>query len=432
MDGATSTPATRDAGAGDPAAGTAASPSTGAAISRGHRRAELDGVRGLSVGIVIVTHATGLIWATGILIDAFFVLSGFLLTGIALEDSARRGGRLSPARFYGLRVARLGPALAIMLVMTALLSALGGGNPGAVSTTEAITWTALLSANWLEVLEPGGLGFLDHMWFLAIEEQFYLVWPFLLGALLTLRKQVRWILLLIATVMVVRVVLVVTGTGERHELWSVLRFDTLLLGGAMAFVVTRPKRYAGFLRLCEKTWLALVLIVVFFGGAALLGTLTSDPLRWASFGLSSAFAACAGFGMLHLLVRPGGPASRFFASRPLVLLGRTSYGLYLFHYPLFVYATRFHDWSRPVTALFVAGTTVPLVLVVYYGVELPVMRRAVRSAGVRSAVPAHPSRAPEASTPVDAPPRQRRGPGRRPRPPAPVEEPRPVLSEGAP
>lgn len=375
-------------------------PAVSGAVSRGHRRAELDGIRGFSVAIVIVTHGLGLVWATGILIDAFFVLSGFLLTSILLEDTARHGGRVSPTRFYGLRVARLGPALLIMLVMTAILSLLSGGNPdGGTPTSVGILFTALLSANWLEVASDDGLGYLSHMWFLAIEEQFYLVWPLVLLVLLRRRQQVRWLILLIVLVLLTRVTLLLTGTGTRIELWSFLRFDPLLLGCIMAFVANRPERYAGFLRLCRKTWLATVLLLVFFGGSALLG-LTGQPTRYALLGLSLLFAACAGFGMLHVLVTPTSRMARSFASKPLVLLGRMSYGLYLFHYPLFVYATRHEGWTRTDNLLFVVGITVPLVIGTYYLVELPVMRWAVRRSGATSGVRPHPSRAGEASTPV--------------------------------
>ncbi len=370
------------------------------AVSRGHRRAELDGIRGFSVAIVIVTHGLGLVWATGILIDAFFVLSGFLLSSILLEDTVRRGGRVSPARFYGLRIARLGPALLIMLVMTAFLSYLSGGNPdGGTPTSVGILFTALMSANWLEIASDGGLGYLSHMWFLAIEEQFYLIWPLLLIVLLRRRQQVRWLLLMIGVIVVVRMVLVVTDTGSRLELWSFLRFDPLLLGCVMAFVVNRPARYAGFLRLCRKTWLATLLLLVFFGGSALLG-LTGQPTRYATMGLSLLFAACAGFGMLHVLVTPTSRMARAFASKPLVLLGRMSYGLYLFHYPLFVYATRHDGWTRTDNLIFVVGLTVPLVIGTYYLIELPIMRWAIRRSGATSPMKPHASRAGEESTPT--------------------------------
>ncbi len=371
-----------------------------AIVLRGHRRAELDGIRGFSVTIVIITHGLGLVWATGILIDAFFVLSGFLLTSILLEDTERRGGRVSPTRFYGLRIARLGPALAIMLVMTAFLSWLSGGNPdGGTPTSTGILFTALLSANWLEVVSNGGLGYLSHMWFLAIEEQFYLLWPLLLLVLLRRRQQVRWLLLLIGLIVATRVLLLTTGTGTRIELWSFLRFDPLLLGGVMAFIVHRPARYAKFLQLCRKSWLAALLLVVFFGGSALLG-LTGEPTRYALLGLSLMFAGCAGFAMLHVLVTPTSRMARTFASKPLVLLGRMSYGLYLFHYPLFVYATRHDGWTRTDNLLFVVGITTPLVIGSYYLVELPVMRWAVRRAGVTATVRPQPSRAGEDSTPL--------------------------------
>lgn len=144
-------------------------------------RPELDGVRAVAILLVLVNHATGTVigWdAAGMFgwvgVTLFFALSGYLITGILLRerDSA---GRVDLPRFYRRRIVRLAPALLVVLLFVALTNAVQPGD-WRLGLIGGLTY----STNWMQA---GGaeLGSLTHLWTLAVEEQFYLVWPLVLA-----------------------------------------------------------------------------------------------------------------------------------------------------------------------------------------------------------------------------------------------------------
>lgn len=141
------------------------------------RRPELDGVRAVAIGLVLVNHATG--WYIGwplaalvgrVGVTMFFALSGYLITGILVAERERTGA-ISLRGFYIRRVARLAPALLLMLAFVAVVFGPSVGFVGALT----------YSTNWL-LSTQGDLGAVSHTWTLAVEEQFYLVWPLVLVA----------------------------------------------------------------------------------------------------------------------------------------------------------------------------------------------------------------------------------------------------------
>lgn len=119
--------------------------------------------------------------------DVFFALSGFLITALLLEEVAKRGD-LSLRNFYGRRALRLGPALLLVLVTFLVVSVVTA--KGNQLQPTAITLAYM--SNWSRALHIGALGNLSHTWSLAIEEQFYLLWPLVL--LITLRYKPRRLL----------------------------------------------------------------------------------------------------------------------------------------------------------------------------------------------------------------------------------------------
>ena len=157
--------------------------SEGSAARLGHVPA-LDGLRGVAVAAVVAYHAFG--WPRGgwIGVHLFFVLSGFLITTLLLEGRSR-----SLRDFYARRARRLLPALVALLLAYMAIAALRGGNGlGAVARYGAYT------GNAYEAFRPGAserLDGLNHLWSLAQEEQFYLVWPALLLLVRKARRQAR-------------------------------------------------------------------------------------------------------------------------------------------------------------------------------------------------------------------------------------------------
>ncbi|HEX7744191.1 MAG TPA: acyltransferase, partial [Micromonosporaceae bacterium] len=173
---------------------------TGSALRAGHFAYQpgLDGVRALAVGAVLLFHG-GVAWLPGgfLGVDAFFVLSGFLITSLLLGERDRTG-RIDLVAFWARRARRLLPALLVLLLVVVLVSRVL--LPG--EELPALRWDALAAlgyvANW-RMADRGGDYFaqtaapspLQHTWSLGIEEQFYLLWPLLFVALLAVSVRRR-------------------------------------------------------------------------------------------------------------------------------------------------------------------------------------------------------------------------------------------------
>jgi peptidoglycan/LPS O-acetylase OafA/YrhL len=132
-------------------------------------RDDLDGLRGLAIGLVMIDHAEFLPTTSGFAgVTAFFVLSGYLITGTLLREKDDSGIRLRA--FYGRRLRRLAPALLVLLLVVVALGVAGIATPWFVGAISSLTYTA----NWAM---SENLGLMGHAWSLSIEEQFYVLWP---------------------------------------------------------------------------------------------------------------------------------------------------------------------------------------------------------------------------------------------------------------
>jgi peptidoglycan/LPS O-acetylase OafA/YrhL len=290
-------------------------------------RPGLDGARALAVLMVAGVHThPRLVPGGSIGVDVFFVLSGFLITTLLVEELDTRG-RIFLARFYGRRGLRLLPALAGLLVVVtvwavfvaapdtrhrALLEVLA-----AASYTRNFTW-------WSHV--PGTL--LGHTWSLALEEQFYLVWPLLLTLCLRPRRsgmRLARIFVIIFVVVAAFRLAHVAGPG----LLFIQRFEALLLGAAVALVRRQyGQRWIGAL---ANTWALRATVV---GGTGLIALAAWDGADAFFSGGFTIAAICASLLIVGLvIVEQQGPA-RLFTTRPAVAFGRISYGFYLWHMPV--------------------------------------------------------------------------------------------------
>jgi peptidoglycan/LPS O-acetylase OafA/YrhL len=350
---------------------------------------QLDGVRALAISAVIAFHL-GYLPGGWVGVDIFFVLSGYLITTILIgQEKPFRG----LARFWGGRVRRLLPAVLTLLFVLSAYAWIGG--PGLVPSqlrSPALA-TLFYQANWQQI-QAGHSYFaaftapspVQHTWSLAIEEQYYLVWPLLLGALMLLTRwrRTRWHRKSLIASTLTLVVLSAGWMGVAAHLFgpnrAYLGTDTraweLLLGGAVA-MLWPPGRAASR----GRNW--AVLAVIGAAGVAAGVVSTGGPPAWVWDGGLVGIAACAGLVIVGSVRAPDNPVARFLTLGPIRWLGIISYSLYLWHWPVIVLMTSTTTGlSGPVLLAVRLGAMLVAACGSYYLVERP-LRKADWSALTR-------------------------------------------------
>jgi peptidoglycan/LPS O-acetylase OafA/YrhL len=326
---------------------------------------ELDGLRGSAVLLVALGHTLasklqlGFRWtqisALGVLI--FFVLSGFLITGLLCSEE-RRFERISLRDFYLRRVFRILPALTVFLLVVSLLISLG-------LVTDTSWRTVAVSVVFLKNIYGSGAT-LAHLWSLSLEEQFYLVWP-LLFRLLGRRRLLAPTLGLIGGTMLYRLTAIRLapldyGRGI-FELRSDFRMDSILVGCALAiWLDRRPGWLGGFSSLTR--WATHPAWVVPF---LTFWTLDGDvqPLWSVYLTVQTALVACLVF---HVVAFPDSVIGRVLRLRWLRFVGLISYSLYLWQQLFLTNVPRWGFVQQFPFCLFFAGAAA---VVSYFAVERP-------------------------------------------------------------
>ena len=303
-------------------------------------RPELDGMRALSIAAVLLMHAPVPGFAGGFLrggwvgVDAFFVLSGFLITTLLLDEH-RRTGRVSLRRFYMRRVLRLAPALFVLLVVWSGYVWLALSESEARLTCRQALVTLLYSSNWIMAFNAMPMYELAPTWSLAVEEQFYLVWPPICVGLLFLGIRKRGFLAVAVTgailSAVVRLAMLVSGAYgvERLYYGSDTRADALLIGCIVGILASRGtlvrlSRYRRTLGLAAASSAAFLVWIA----------LTMTQMPWSLYaGLFTVIAVAVAIILVWVLTRPRGLVPKLLSAWPLVWTGRRSYGIYLWHQP---------------------------------------------------------------------------------------------------
>ena len=354
------------------AAGVSLSP-----VRSGGLRKDIQGLRAVAVGLVLAFHAgVGFLPGGYVGVDVFFVISGFLITGLIVRE-VRSTGHLNLGRFYARRARRLLPATAVTFVGVAVLTVAVLPVTRWASVAGDMVASSLYVVNWrlaarsVEYLAEGAAASpLQHFWSLAVEEQFYIVWPLLIVALtwwakrrgsssageergLSVGRLMTGLLVIVLPSLAWSVYLTATDPGPAYfvtttRLWE-LGIGALLAVGAVqaarAPVVVRA--VAGWLGLAAIGWSAVMFTAEtqFPGSAALVPTLGAAAVLWAGLG-------------------DGRARVRVLDVAPLQDVGALSYSLYLWHWPVLVAATALwgdkdgHLWL-PTALLAVAASAVP-------------------------------------------------------------------------
>ena len=290
----------------------------------------LDGVRGLAVVAVLLFHG-GVSWARGgfLGVDAFFVLSGYLITTLLLDSPDLRD-------FWVRRARRLLPALAVFVPVTLALGVVLNApfRDALASVVWLSNWRFMSGGYFAATAEPSAF---RHTWSLAVEGQFYVVWPVVV---VLLCRRSRFAVLAVASVgACLSALLMATawtpyGDPARAYYGTDTRAQALLVGAALAVVLagrtaTLPRR--AFLSL---SGLAGAVVTVWAWHTSSGG---AHDLYGGGFLLVAVATAAV---IASVVAVPRGPLARALSVRPLTTVGRVSYGIYLWHWPVFLLLTR--------------------------------------------------------------------------------------------
>jgi peptidoglycan/LPS O-acetylase OafA/YrhL len=344
--------------------------------------------------VAVVGYHFGVVSPGWVGVDVFFVISGFLITTLLLEE-AQRLGRISLRRFWARRALRLGPALLCAIAFALTLSFLCTSTTRE-DTVTGVPWVLFYSGNWVRAVGPNTLGLLGHTWSLAIEEQFYFLWPLLCVALVARARNLTKAAVVVSGLAMADAVYLMFAMTHWGSLRAYYGTDThavgLLAGSALALgILSRQsaprsegarQRYLGAL--------AVVSLVIFVCICAVYSSAqTESALVIMAATLASVVLVA------RLVLKPIGGIAALFSCSSAIWLGKRSYGIYLYHLPIaLVFLERCHLRGAPRAAV-LCGCVLLTVLVAgasYHWVEAPFLRRkgrftAIPAPQVPAAVP---------------------------------------------
>ncbi|MGL4339414.1 MAG: acyltransferase family protein [Rhodoglobus sp.] len=354
------------------------------------RIAGLDGMRAIAVIAVIGYHFFPQSLSGGFVgVDIFFVISGFLITGLLVRehDSA---GRIVLGRFWIRRVRRLVPALVMVVAVCSGVALLIGGDV-LLGIGPQIVGAATFSSNWLFIAE--GTNYFNsftpelfrNLWSLAVEEQFYLLWPALIMLVLMLRR--RWLRVVIPIICSIASVIAMALLGTENATRAYYGTDThsfgLTLGASLAFILQArftgtadPARSGRISRLALPALGALCIL-----GIIVISTVLSESSPLTTQGALALVAILTALAIIGATT-PQSWLGRALDTAPVVWIGERSYGLYLWHWPVLVLVGA----ALPAAPAWWVIPTLSLVLTTlaaglsYRFVELPIRQLGLRGA----------------------------------------------------
>lgn len=339
-------------------------------------RKDLDGLRAIAIISGCAFH-TGFGFKGGFVgAEIFFAVSGFLITFLLLSEYTKKG-KIGLVGFWSRRAKRLFPGLVVMI----LLSSVAMGFvllPGeALSYKASAFWSLLYGANW-HLLESGqtyvGAAFtesspLRHMWSLAVEEQFYLVWPIILILIFTFKKNIKLVLgLLILVSVIYTQYLVFNGGGNRIYYDTFARVYELLVGAYGAVLVWqgyKVKKFASTLSYISIVILG-VLLVISNDGSSLF------------FPWGSLLAVIATMVIIVSLDEHENMLKKLLSSRPMRYVGIRAYGIFLYHMPVLVLVPRFSNYNRVINLIIAVSVTFLLAILSFKFIEDPVRKMEIK------------------------------------------------------
>jgi peptidoglycan/LPS O-acetylase OafA/YrhL len=329
---------------------------------RGHSIPALDGIRAVAVALVLAEHG-GIPGVSGgfLGVDVFFVLSGFLITSLLLDELGKRG-RIALGDFWIRRARRLLPALLVMALAVVAARKLFPTEATATLRDDAVA-AFFWMANWAFVAQKTDYfsqgsppSPLQHTWSLGVEEQYYLFWPLLVLAVAAVfGARARWAVFGLAVAGAAGSAVaatLMTSDVNRVYFGTDTRVQALMVGAAAAALLVRDWRVltsgGTLIRTRYRRWAAATLSFVGLAMLVALAHYATGSAHEFRLGLLSVVAVAAVLVVAPVALDQSSPVARALAFRPLVWLGAISYGVYLWHWPIFLALngerTGWSDW----------------------------------------------------------------------------------------
>ncbi|WP_051048545.1 acyltransferase family protein [Robiginitomaculum antarcticum] len=309
-------------------------------------RTDIQGMRAIAVILVLVFHVFPALMPGGYIgVDIFFVISGFLICGLILKGT-ERDGKFDAIAFYGKRIRRLLPAATLVLILSAVIAYFVLPQTRWADTGREIIASTLYvenlylhfqSTNYLTADKPASP--LQHFWSLSVEEQFYIFWPIIMLVMVFISKYVRISLRALLSILLILIfaaslassIYITDADPAAAYFVTHTRIWELALGGALACLapyfgvpaaLRTPLSIMGLLMILITGYLYSV-STPFPGYMALIPTLGVAVLLWAGMSTTDEY---------------DGPVQKVLSLKPLTYIGDISYSLYLWHWPLVIFA----------------------------------------------------------------------------------------------
>ncbi len=341
---------------------------------------QLDGLRAPIILLVMAQHGAQqvqfpFVQSGFIGLDTFFVLSGYLITAIFLREIDATG-KIRLGAFYMKRALRILPAIITVCLVVGSLWLLLPWAPLREETLWGVLATLTYTSNWFNALDLIDLGFLEHTWSLSVEEHFYLVWPFVLLLAIKMTGKVRATVVVVAGVAVaysLTTSIVLGWSFDRIQNGSDTHAYPLLLGCLLAVLLNKSARVVGLLPAMVSAVFLLCLVVFM-----------PWPSPFYTFGGTLLVSLGAMVIIAHLVTQPHSWMSKVFCLRPVVWIGKRSYGIYLWHVPIiaFLGATDLPVLPKMVLAISLSFVVPALS---YHYIEKPFLIRKARYAATTTA-----------------------------------------------
>jgi peptidoglycan/LPS O-acetylase OafA/YrhL len=340
----------------------------------------LDGIRAIAVAAVVAYHLDAG-WAAGgyLGVDTFFVLSGFLITTLLLNEYSRER-TISLTAFWARRARRLLPALFLVLIAVAIYAAFVADAAQLDSLRGDLFATLFYGANW-RFIESGQSYFalfsdaspLRHAWSLAIEEQFYLLWPLIVIGCLRLARGLHTMLIavcVVGTIVSASVMTILYDAGDPSRAYYGTdgRAQLLLIGALLAIALTHWSPGSQRSRIAVHVAGGVGAAYVLFAMATV-----EDSASWMYRGGYAVFAIAVAAVIMSVIQPQSMPLRAALSVAPVVWIGRISYGIYLWHWPVIVIMSPARMGFEGIGLTLVRlGVTVGFATLSFYLVELPI------------------------------------------------------------